>query len=363
MLPSEATRSVLHIDLDALVANYRLLVSRLSGARCGAVVKADAYGLGAEKIAVALAGAGCEDFFVASVDEGIELRQYLPARRIFVLDGVGSDDAAEAAAHGLIPVLNHRGQIEAWMRATAAKPSPSAIHVDTGMTRLGLSAADIEPMIASGAFERVGPQLLISHLACSEDAAHSMNQTQRLAFVRVLDRLAPVQASLANSSGIFLGGDFHFDLVRPGAALYGINPTPNAPNPMRQVIQLKGKIVQVRDIDSPRTVGYGATHRLNGTARIATISVGYADGYFRALSNQGSGHIGNVRVPVVGRISMDLTTLDVTAAPLAACQPGEFVDLIGPHNPVDDVAAKAGTIAYELLTRLGPRLARVYEGG
>lgn len=360
MPPSEATRSVLHIDLDALVANYRLLVSLLSGSRCGAVVKADAYGLGAEKISVALAAAGCEDFFVASVDEGIALRRHLPAKRIFVLDGVDSGDAREAAARGLIPVLNHRAQVEAWMRATA---SPGAIHLDTGMTRLGLSAADIDSMIASGALDRVRPQLLLSHLACSEDAAQTMNQAQRLAFVRVLDRLAPIQASLANSSGIFLGTDFHFDLVRPGAALYGINPTPNAPNPMRQVVQLKGKIVQLRDVDSPRTVGYGATHRLNGTARIATISVGYADGYLRALSNQGSGHIGNVRVPVVGRISMDLTTLDVTAAPLAACQPGEFIELIGPRNPVDDVAAEAGTIAYELLTRLGPRLARVYEGG
>ncbi len=377
MFPSDHRRrgvsgagALLTVDLDAIAANYWQLSGYLGpSTECGAVVKADAYGLGLEPVAGALWTAGCRSFFVALTQEGLRLREFLPDAAIHVLNGVDTDTAQEVAAAELVPVLNHPGQLEAWAGEAQARAAtlPAMLHVDTGMNRLGLSAAEVDAL--AGAPERVAGLALdavISHLACAEDSDNPLNGEQLARFeaaLKVLAPLRPRRASLANSSGIFLGAPFHFDLARPGAALYGINPGTSDTSPMSQTIKLQGKILQTRTIDTPSTVGYGATHRAERGQRIATLGVGYADGFLRSLSNSASAFIGGVRVPVVGRVSMDLITIDVTAVPAEATLPGALVDLIGPEHTVDDLAREAGTIGYEVLTALGRRFERRYLGG
>ncbi len=353
----------LTIDLDALVANYKLLSDRSAPALCAAVVKANAYGLGLEAVSQALAVAGCRCFFVALLDEGIALRALLPEAEIFVLNGVMEGEAGEFHRHRLIPVLNDFNQINFWSNAQPAEGAqPATLHFDTGMARLGLTPADSEKLIADQDRLLDFPvACLISHLACADDPDHPLNRAQRDQFATIVKQFSGVPASLAASSGIFLGPDWHFDLVRPGAALYGIAPSANAPNPMGQVIKLQGKILQVRAVDTPQTVGYGATHQLAGPSRIATVAAGYADGYLRSLSGRGTAYLGDTRVPVVGRVSMDLIALDVTD--VSQAKPGDMVDLIGPRHDVDALAAEAGTIGYEILTSLGQRYRRVYTGG
>ncbi|MBF0561182.1 MAG: alanine racemase [Alphaproteobacteria bacterium] len=359
-MPSYAQAgAILSIDLAALVDNWRRLGS---GA---AVVKANAYGLGIEPVARALATAGCRTFFVAHIHEALILRQWLAEPTIFVLHGPPPGTEPEFTAARLIPVLSTLDQVAAW-RAHAAGQNlgllDAALQLDTGMTRLGLSPADIETLGSEPwRLEGVRLVLVMSHLACADDPTHVMNEAQYRAFATARDCLPPAPASLAASSGIFLGPQWWFDMVRPGAALYGVNPTPGEPNPMAQVVRLQGKIIQVRNVDSPQTVGYGATHRVAGRGRVATVAVGYADGYPRSLSNRGSGFLGTVRVPLVGRVSMDLVTFDVSAVPETLARPGGMIDLIGPLNPVDAVAALAGTIGYEILTSLGQRYHRRYN--
>ena len=362
--------AVLTVDLDAVAANYAHLAGRLAPkSECAAVVKADAYGLGLDAIAPALWNAGARRFFVALAEEGLALRALLPDARIYVFNGVEADEAPDLAEAGLIPVLNHMGQIKAWAghgrgRASSLK---AVIHVDTGMNRLGLSAAEAEAVAADpGCLSGLAVEAVMSHLACADEADNPLNAEQCDRFRHVLGGLAPLapfKASLANSSGIFLGASYHFDLVRPGAALYGLNPHASEPNPMAQVIKLEGKILQTRIIDTPSTVGYGATHRAAPGQRIATVGVGYADGFLRSLSNSASAFIGGVRVPIVGRVSMDLITLDVSDIPAGATRPGCVVELIGADHSADDLAAEAGTIGYEILTALGHRYTRRYLGG
>jgi alanine racemase len=322
------------------------------------VVKADCYGLGAERIAPALAAAGCRTFIVATLDEGIALRRVLASEVILVLNGPLPGTEGEYAAHSLVPVLNSLGQITAWSNfAKAGSGAPAAaIHIDTGMNRLGLDEAELDRLAARPeVLAGVRPILTLSHLACADERDNPMNERQRSRFIELATRLPAMPLSLSASGGCFLGRAYHFDLVRPGAALYGLNPTPDRPNPMAQVVRLQGKILQVRDVDSPRTVGYGASHRVTRAGRIATVAVGYADGWLRSLGNRGHGVIGGVTVPLVGRVSMDLTCFDVTAVPPAEAHPGALIDLIGPGQSVDSVAADAGTIGYEILTALGRR--------
>ncbi len=361
--PGRGAGAVLSIDLAAIAANYRLLCRRLGHVECAGVVKADAYGLGMDRVAPALAAAGCRWFFVARLDEGVGLRRLLPEAAIAVFDGPMPGTETAYREHDLMPVLNHSGQIDAWAALAAEAPLPAILHVDTGMARLGLEPAELDRLAEDPArLARIEPRYVMSHLACADQPDHRMNPRQLAAFAAARRRLPPAPASLANSSGIFLGPEYHFDLARPGVALYGVAPRPETPNPMAQVVNLKGKIVQVRDVDSPMTVGYGATHRVTRAGRLATVAVGYADGYLRSLSNRAHAMIGDVRVPVVGRVSMDLITLDVTAAPPRAARPGEWVDLLGPGHGVDALAAEAGTIGYEILTALGQRYHRVYVG-
>ncbi|MEE8445901.1 MAG: alanine racemase [Alphaproteobacteria bacterium] len=361
-LPSGAT---LTIDLDAVAANYRRLAERAARAECAAVVKADAYGLGMAEVAASLSGAGCRSFFVALADEGAALRRVLPDSDIYVLNGALAGDEPVFVEHRLIPVLNDLGRIEDWARAGRAQaPIPGAVQIDTGMSRLGLPPDEVARLADEPArLDGIELRLMMSHLACSDQPDNPMNAAQRDEFRERSRHLPRAPASLANSSAIFLGPDFHFDMVRPGAALYGVNPCPGTENVMAPCVHLAAPIVQVRDIDSPRAVGYGASHRVTRPTRIATIAIGYADGYLRSLSNRGHCYIGDIKVPVVGRVSMDLLTLDVSAVAPDRARPGAIVDIISARHTVDDLAAEAGTIGYEILTSLGPRYRRRYSGG
>ena len=365
MCRSDYADTLLTVDLDAITHNFNLLKRRLNGADCAAVVKANAYGLGAIPVVRALVGTGCTDFFVATLDEGIELRESFPDIRIGIFNGLMAGEEAPCSRHRLIPVINDLDQLARWRASDDGDSSRKAVlHIDTGMCRLGLTQNDVNTLAREPERLRgIDLCLLMSHLACADEADHPLNGRQRETFTAELARLPAAPVSLANSSGIFLGSDFHFDLARPGAALYGINPTPGRPNPMAEVVRLQAKIIQVRDVDSPQTVGYGATHRVAGPGRIATIPVGYADGYRRSLGGCGSVAINGEVVPVVGRISMDLVTLDVSALSTEAALPGAVVDVIGGPRPVDSVAADAGTIAYEILANLGDRFRRRYLGG
>jgi len=362
-MPSDpATRAgaILEIDLAAVTSNWRLLAAKAAPAVCAAVVKANGYGLGAAPVARALMSAGCRRFFVATLDEGIALRAALGENpRIAVFNGPLPGSAPEFVAPHLTPVLNDPGQIEAWTAVAApGKPSP-IVHVDTGLSRLGLSAAEFEDYLDRIA--AMGASALISHLACAETPVHPLNAEQRARFVAARQLLPAAEASLAASSGIFLDPEFHFDLVRPGAALYGVNPRPGAANPMRPVVRLAAKIVQVRKIDRGKSVGYGAAHIMDGPGLLATAAIGYADGWPRSLSHRGCGWLAGKRVPLLGRLSMDLATFDVSAVPASEVHPGDMIELIGEHYGVDDLAADAGTIGYEILTALGARHHRVYR--
>jgi alanine racemase len=294
----------------------------------------------------------------------VALRPHLPKGALFVLCGplAGTEDLFDA--HRLIPVLNTTGQIAQW-RACAdrlGRTLPAAIHIDTGMNRLGLEERQVAAIADDpAALAGIEPLLIMSHMARADEDGVAMNAEQRDRFARLSARL-PGRRSLGASSTIFLGPDYHFDLVRPGAALYGVNPTPGRPNPMAPVARLEARILQVRDVDTPMTVGYGATHRVAGKSRIATVAIGYADGYFRCLGNRGHGIIGGHPVPVVGRVSMDLITVDIGRLPPDTVRPGMMMELIGPQHDVDALAAEAGTIGYEVLTNAGRRAIRRYVG-
>jgi alanine racemase len=369
MSGSEHAGALLTVDLAALAANYRLLRDRAPGCDIAPAVKADAYGLGLAAVAPVLWREGARHFFVATLEEGMALRALLPESVIYVLSGpVGGAPAADFRAHRLRPVLNSLAQLAAWSADPAAAGLPVALHLDSGLHRLGLMPAEVARLAGDPArLARLSPLLAMSHLACADDPDTPMSEEQLAEFAAALDRLWPrgegrPARSLAASSGLFLGSRFHLEMARPGAALCGLAPLAGRPNPLAQVVRLQARILQIREIDSNRSVGYGATHRFAERGRLATVGAGYADGYLRSLSNRGYACFGEHRLPVVGRVSMDLLTIDISALPPEAVRPGDLVDLIGPGNDVDAVAAAAGTIGYELLTRLGPRLVRRYVG-
>lgn len=371
MTERRAAGAILTIDLDALAANWRLLAERLApgGIECAGVVKADGYGLGAAPVARTLHAAGCRTFYVAQIGEGIALRAALGERPadVHVLCGLLPGTADLFETHRLSPVLSTPQQVAEWRSLPLGRrqtmPAP-ALHLDTGMRRLGLTVAEAEALLSdAAACADLAPALLVTHLACADEPDHALNAEQHALFTRLRQRLPGVRASYANSSGIFLDAPSLFEQARPGVALYGVNPTPGRPNPMRPVVRLQAPILQVRQIDAVESVGYGASHRLAAGSRVATVGVGYADGWPRALSNRGFGVLGGARVPIVGRVSMDLTVFDVSTIPAGEARPGAMIDLIGPDMPLDEVAAHAGTIGYELLTQLGRRYHRVYVGG
>lgn len=368
MAATDRATAFLTIDIDCVVANWHRIQRDIGPkVEAAAVVKADCYGLGAARIAPALATAGCRTFFVATIDEGIAVRKVVADGAIMVLGGPLPGAAGDMVEHRLTPVLNSPDQIGLWAgfaRATNQQLD-AALHLDTGMSRLGLDAPAVERLAADGhALTGINPVLVMSHMACADEIGHPKNPDQLAGFTRLSHQLGlSARRSLGASSTIFLGPDYHFDLVRPGAALYGLNPLPGQPNPMAPVVRLEAKILQVRDVDSPMTVGYGASHCVTGRGRVAVAAVGYADGLFRTIGNRGFGFIGGERVPVIGRISMDLTTFDVSTLSPELARPGALIQLIGEHQSADELAGQAGTIGYEILTALGRRYLRNYEGG
>jgi alanine racemase len=359
--------AILTVDLGAIAANWRGLrdAGRAAGkpVDCAAVLKADAYGTGAATIGPRLAAEGCRQFFVAHLEEGIALRGVLPEHPIYVLNGLMSGTEPEYVEHDLTPVLNHLGQLNAWRAAAQRfnRPLDAVVHIDTGMHRLGFSPDEAQMLVNErGRLRGLRLALLMSHLVVSEEPANPINGEQLSRFRAFVKAMPGAPTSLANSSGIFLGPDYHFDLLRPGAALYGINPLPGQPNPMLPTVTLNARILQTRRIDAMQTVGYGAAWRSARPSRVATVALGYADGYFRTLINRTHVHLAGQRVPVIGRISMDLVTIDVTDVPEAECQPGTLVEVLGPHMTADDLADHARTNAYEVMTALGRRYARLY---
>ncbi|MBS0965108.1 alanine racemase [Acetobacter okinawensis] len=363
--PAYRAGAVLSVHLDAVVHNYRLLKARAPHAVCAAVVKADAYGLGAAQVAPALVGAGATQFFVAHVDEGLALRPHVGAQvGITVLHGPRPDAVEACLAHGLRPVLNSMEQI-GWVRAVARQRQQQlgvVLQLDTGMSRFGLSADDVRQIAADPTLlDGLKVELVMSHLACADEPANPANAAQAARLVEYAAVL-PVRAplSLAASSGVFLGPDYHFDLVRPGAALYGVAPHPGAPNPLRAVVSLKAHVLQTRTLSRGDRVGYGLTWKAEGPCRVATIAVGYADGFIRARAN-GSAWFGGQALPILGRISMDSMTVDISAIPEGQLEADGMVELLNDTYGVDDVARAEGTIGYEVLTSLGHRYHRNYE--
>lgn len=357
-----ADTAILTVDLDAIAANWALLRAR-HGRDVAGVVKADAYGLGAREVVARLVREGCRHFFVAHLSEAAAIRDVAPEAMLAVLDGVLPGEAGEFAARGIVPVLNDLGQIAAWRAEVVrlGRRLPALLHVDTGMNRLGLPPAEVDTLAADPALlDGIGLLYVMTHLVSAEMPDAEVNARQRDAFAAARARLPAAPVSFANSSGIFLGPDFASDLARPGAALYGINPTPGAANPMRRVVRLEGRVLQVRSIGAGESVGYNGIWTAQRASRIATVAVGYADGYLRALSNQGTARAAGRPVPMAGRVSMDMTTFDITDLPPVA--PGDWLTLIGDGETPDDLAAAAGTNGYEILTSLGPRYARRYLG-
>jgi alanine racemase len=370
----DAAGGILHIDLDAIAANWRLLRDAAGGAETGAVVKANAYGTGIEHTVPALAKAGCETFFVAHLDEAIRARAAAPAATIYVLNGLLPASSPAYAKYQLRPVLGSWAEIDEWAAFCIAQSQKlaAAIHVDTGMNRLGLSIAEGLTLKEDPRLRAFQPALLMSHFVSAEEHDNPINHRQIEAFKAVRETLPDIRASLANSSGIFLKEKPHFDLARPGYALYGGNPTPDAENPMNPVVRLEGRIVQTRWLAPGEAVGYNGRWIATDRRRVATLSVGYADGYPRAASARGTSDapvlagmalVAGRPCAFAGTVSMDLIVLDVTEVPEAQAARGDLVTLIGDELTIDEVGRRAGTIGYEILTNLGTRYARHYRRG
>lgn len=363
------TGGKLTIDLAAIEANWRTLARRLLTVDCAAVVKANAYGMGLEPVTTKLATAGCKTFFVADLTEARRVRSRAREAAIYVLNGFSPEAAAAFIDISARPVINSMTELAEWdaFVATHKWRGGAALHVDTGMNRLGISAEEAMALAPRVQTENHGITLLMSHLACPETPDHPLNAKQISLFREVRSQYRGVPASLANSSGIFLGDTAHCDLARPGAAIYGVNPTPGHPNPMQGVVELTARILQVRTIERGETVGYGATWTAKRASRIAVVAFGYADGLLRAASagdrsRGGAAIIAGTQCAFAGRISMDLVCVDITDLHDGAVRRGDLATLIGGGITVDDVAAAADTIGYEILTRLGDRCERVYRG-
>jgi alanine racemase len=353
------------IDLAALKANYTLLARKAKTAHTAAAIKGDAYGLGVKPVAKTLWSAGCRSFYVARPDEGETLRTILPRAAITILDGLYGGEAAYYRKHKLVPALTTLSQLRDW--AKNGKGEPCTLHVDTGINRAGLQPSEWLAFTGDDKLLRtLNIRMLMSHLACGDDNQSPMNQQQLDRFRAIHAGVPHLQASLANSPGIFLGKQFHFNEVRPGVALYGGNPTPYQKNPMKAVATLEARILQIRNIQAGDSVGYSATWTATRPSRVAIIAAGYADGIARKLSSQQPNgpaqvYLAGQRCPIVGRVSMDMMTIDVTDVPERKLAKATHAELFGKNISVDEAASWAGTISYELLTHLGKRYARVYN--
>ena len=361
---------VIIIDLARIGANWRALAALVRPAECAAVVKADAYGLGAARIIPTLVRAGCRTLFVATANEAVEARALAPEAVIYVLDGLIPGSAESLIATRARPVLASLPEVQEWasLRPANGRRHLAALQVDSGLNRLGLSTEDLSRLVANySLFSSLNIALVLSHLACADDAADPKNAAQLVAFNRLRARLPHAPASLAASDGLMLGQAFHFELVRPGYAIYGGQAAPGRKTPVEPALIVRAMILQVRDVSPGDTIGYSASFHVEKPLRIATIAAGYSDGMARSASSTHAAPGGMVGIagrlaPVLGRVSMDVITVDVTGFSERDARRGTFVDLIGPNLPLEMVGRQAGTIGYEVLTRLGRRFPRVYVG-
>ncbi|GGF78268.1 alanine racemase [Azorhizobium oxalatiphilum] len=362
---AETAPGLLTINLSALARNYRALAARLAPTAAGAVVKADAYGLGATRVAPALHAAGCRTFFVAHLGEALKLRRLIPDdSRLFVLNGLLPGAEALCADADIIPVLNSLEQVANWAAAAQAqgRSLPAALQFDTGMSRLGLSDDEAQALVDDPSLLRgIDIAFVMSHLASADEPDSPQNAAQLAAMRRFAAAYPGLDICFSNSGGIFLDAGYHVALARPGIALYGGAPTGGIGNPMEPVVRLDVRVTQTRTVPAGARVGYGGTYVTKGETRLATVAAGYADGLPRHLSDRGAAYFGGTRLPIVGRVSMDAMTLDISALPEGALKLGSLVEIIGPHQSLEDVAAAAGTIAYEILTSLGQRYHRAYR--
>lgn len=366
MIPDHA--AILTINAGALKANWRLMAARARGAECGAAVKADAYGLGVENTVPALVEAGCRSFFVAHLSEGIRARAVAPEAAIYVLNGLSETRLGDYHAHRLRPVLGTGTEVTFWAKNCA---EPAALHIDTGMNRLGMRMDDALALLATTRLADLGIDLVMSHFASSEypDAPDTRAQIAAFSQLKVVIEAPDSQnrgtrLSLWNSSAHFIEEHPSYDLARPGYALYGGNPTPGKPNPMRPVIRLEAPIVQINHVPKGEAVGYNGNWIATRDSRIGTVSCGYADGLPRNLGNRPN-HPGGVALvagrecPYAGNVSMDLLAIDITDIPQAEAKVGDLVTLIGDTIDIDRLGAMGKTIGYEILTSLGKRYRRV----
>jgi len=363
MVRSRSKRRVI-VDLDALVANFGLLSSKVSPSICGAVVKANAYGLGVREVASALSDAGCEWFFVASSLEAFELREVLPSAEIVAFEGPSIESCAEMLDQNIKPVLNSYEDAKLWAGACAkSEHGACLVHVDSGMNRLGMTATDIDRLLNDeSTLSAISIEYVMSHLACADEPGHTRNALQLERFDRLRQRFPDIATSIANSSAVFLGDRYSGDLARVGIAMYGGTPNPAALNPMQNVATVQGQVLQIRKLASDDAIGYGATTIADAGTFLATVAFGYAAGYPRSLGGKAQAYVGGKVVPVIGRISMDSLVVDVSDV-ADSVNVGDWVTLVGPEVPLDEVAALAGTISYEILVGLGPRVERVYAHG
>lgn len=364
-LSSQDECGVLTIDLGALARNYQRLRAMAAPAETTAVVKADAYGLGADIVSKTLYQQGCRTFCVAHFVEAVALRPILPAdAAIYVLNGLQPGNEEKARLLRITPVLNSLEQISNWSRTAseAGQPLPAAIQVDTGMCRLGLSDEELRTLIARPSLAaNIAISHILSHLASADDADAAQNESQLARMSEVVSLFPGVKSSFANSGGIFLGAAFHNDLARPGIALYGGVPTTSEHEPLSAVVKLEVQVIQTRTVPAGAKVGYGGDFTACTEMRLATISAGYADGLPRSLGNRGAAYFGGTRLPIVGRVSMDSITIDISALPAGTLRLGSYVELIGQHQTLDQIARDAGTISYEILTSLGQRYRRIHK--
>lgn len=367
---SQISSGLLRIDLDAIARNWTALDKISPGALTGAVVKANAYGLGLEPVARTLAQAGAQFFFVANPEEALILRQALPNVHIFVLGGLWPRTAELYAERRLMPIIHSMAMLDEWLDFCMQRGEayPAALNFDTGMNRLGFRLSDVNWVRQQMQRSGYQPQVIMSHLCCADIPNHEKNRTQLALFQSIMAHFPDIPASLANSAGLMGNKANHFQLVRPGVALYGGRAISGRKNPLTQVVNLQVPILQIRDGKTGETVGYGANYTLERDSRIAIISLGYADGFLRSMSSSDShkgaklainGHL----VPVIGRVSMDVVALDVTAFGLNGPVAGDMVEVLGPNVTIDDLADAGGTIGYEILTNLKGRYHRQYIGG
>ena len=359
-----SSRGILRIDLGAVRENYRTIKARCANSTVAAVVKANAYGLGAEQIVRALVREGCSSFFVASIDEAMLLREPFPDIEIMILNGFYQSAAELYHQHNLTPVLGSFSEIKDY-RALAQKEGkalPAALHFNARMNRLGLGSVEAQELFAHmGMLDGLSIKYVMGHFACADEAGHELNEIQYEAFSEIAEHFPDAKKSLSNSSGIFRDDKYHFDLVRPGMALYGLNPTPEMDNSMRPVVSLEVPVIRTRIVYTGAIVGYGATYRFDSDTPLATVSAGYADGLSWSMANKGALYFKGYKCPVRGRVSMDLTTVDLSDVPeVERPRPGEYMEVLGAHQSADDLAIAAGTIGYEILTSLGQRYERHY---